>query len=174
MPNSPYYYLIQRYFPPEQWENADCISMKEDPSQDPSAVNEEGAIDCGQGVVARARSWGLFQILDACWNPDMPNNSPFTPEQWANRLDPNVNTWMASIIWSRSGWGAWTTCEACQVCDVGAGAIPHPEGPVSDEVPPDGDGEPIIIGGGLGLLALVGAVAIGGGVILFARQARRG
>jgi len=176
MAQSPYFYLIQRYFPPEQWDNANCVSVAEcSPARQgypASCVGNEGWIDCGHGAM-QTRSWGIFQILDACWNPAMNPNSPFTPEQWANVLDPNVNTWMASVIWSQSGWGAWTTCEACQVCDVAGGDIPHPERPTTDGIPPDG--EPVIIGGGgLGLLALVGAVAVGGGLILFARQARMG
>jgi len=129
MPNSPYYYLIQRYFPPEQWPAADCITMAECPSQDPIQVVDQGQIDCGVGGVA-ARAWGLFGILDACWDPALKPTSPFTQEQWAQVLDPNVNTWMASVIWSRSGWGVWTTCADCQVCDVVGGTIPHPEGPV--------------------------------------------
>jgi hypothetical protein len=135
-------------------------------------VAEEGDIDCGQGAVIGARSWGIFQILDACWNPDMPNNSPFTREQWARVLDPNVNTWMASVIWSRSGWRAWTTCAYCGVCAVEGGPIPHPRRPVEVLPPPppfpveraSGRLAPLLIGGGLiyGSLAFLSRARKGG------------
>ena len=136
MAQSPNYYLIKRYFPPEQWEIADCISRREcSPDRQgypESCVGDEGWINCGHGPVA-AHSWGIFQILDACWNPDMNPNSPFTAEHWAQVLDPNVNTWMASIIWERSGWRAWTTCDFCDACDIVGGPIPYPRGPVYDD-----------------------------------------
>ena len=134
MPNSPYHYLIQRYFPPEQWEVADCISTNEcleDTPGYPECIVDEGLIDCGFGPV-EARSWGLFRILDACWSPELFPDSPFTPKQWEQVLDPNVNTWMASVIWERTGWRAWTTCELCEACDIPGGPIPYPRGPLTE------------------------------------------
>ena len=139
---SPYNDLIRLYFPPSEWARANCIANNEcSPDRvgfPETCVGEEGLIDCcGLGAV-QARSWGPFQILDACWNPDMPNYSPFTREQWAEVLDPNVNTWMASVIWSRSGWGAWTTCGLCEACGVAGGDIPYPNGPISlTVIPPE-------------------------------------
>lgn len=156
MPSSPYYNFIQRYFPEGEWEHADCISTKEcDPSRQgypQSCIGYEGWISCGHGP-KESNSWGVFQILDACWNPAMNPNSPFTHEQWAKVLDPNVNTWMASVIFRRGGWGrcstpspdcqtppyccTWTTCSACGICDVGppVGWEPLPA-PIDVEPPP--------------------------------------
>ena len=136
MAQSPYYHLIQRYFPQEQWEIADCILTHECPPDSlgyPGCVRDEGLIDCGYGP-AEAKSWGLFRILDACWNPEMHPESPFTTEQWAQVPNPNVNTWMASVIWERAGWRAWTTCDLCDACDIVGGPIPYPRGPVEEPV----------------------------------------
>ncbi|RJQ43377.1 MAG: hypothetical protein C4534_08245 [Gaiellales bacterium] len=137
MPDSPYFQYIQRYFPAEQWENADCISTHEcSPSREgypESCIGFEGYIDCAGRPTADPRySYGPFQIFESCWDPGKNPNSPFTPEQWSQVLDPNVNTWMASVIWSRSGWSAWSTCHGCGVCDVQGGAIPYPDGPIYD------------------------------------------
>lgn len=160
---------IRRYLPPSEWERARCITRREcNPGREgypESCVAEEGMIDCGNGVV-RARSWGPFQILDACWNPAMNPRSPFTREHWAKVLDPNVNTWMASVIWSSSGWRAWTTCAGCEVCGVTGGPIPYPRGPVEDaEIPPTPpqphDGEPSMI-----VPLIFGAALVAGAVVL--------
>ena len=137
MASSPYYRFIQTYFPPAQHANADCISTHEcSPSRagyPGSCVGPEGWLSCsGQLPYVNAASYGPFQILDACWNPSINSRSPFTVEQWSKVLDPNVNTWMASIIWSRSGWHAWSTAAGCGIDGVPGGAIPHPEGPVPD------------------------------------------
>lgn len=169
MADFPYRYLIQRYFPASQWENAECISRREcSPDRQgypASCIGYEGWIDCGQGPV-EAHSWGIFQVLDACWNPAMNPNSPFTPQQWAQVLDPNVNIWMASVIWSRSGWGAWTTCGAdyCNICDVPGAAIPYPRGPVTEEPPiipipgPSFGGAPALVG--VSMLAIAGILLL--------------
>lgn len=138
---SPYYDLIRLYFPPSEWTRANCIANNEcSPDRvgyPQSCVGDEGLTDCGHGAV-QSRSWGPFQILDSCWNPDLNPDSPFTSEQWTMVLDPNVNTWMASVIWSRSGWGAWTSCGLCEACSVVGSAIPYPNGPVSlTVIPPE-------------------------------------
>lgn len=138
---SPYYSYIQRYFPESEWGRANCVSLHEcDPSRDgypATCIGDEGFIDCsGNPTNIRAKSWGPFQILDACWNPDLNPNSPFTPQQWAKVLDPNVNTWMASVIWSGGGWRAWSTCDYCDACQVRGGPIPYPRGPIEDQIPP--------------------------------------
>jgi hypothetical protein len=134
---SPYYDLIRLYFPSSEWERANCIANEEcSPDRvgyPETCIGDEGLTDCGHGAV-QSRSWGPFQILDSCWNPDLNPNSPFTHEQWAMVLDPNVNTWMASVIWSRSGWGAWTTCGLCEACNLPYDTpIPYPNGPVSPQ-----------------------------------------
>jgi hypothetical protein len=162
MPQSPFYPYIQAYFPREQWEIADCIQVKEcSPTREgypDSCVAEEGLVDCGHGPV-QARSWGIFQILDACWNPALNPDSPFSPQAWAQVMDPNVNTWMASVIWSRGGWGAWTTCSLCDACSIPGGAIPHPDGPLISPpplvyIPPPGSRAPAVFGVGLILFAI--------------------
>jgi hypothetical protein len=163
MAQSPYFNLIQKYFPESEWDRADCISVKEcSPSREgypSSCVVNEGLIRCG-GDAVPARSWGIFQILDACWNPDMNPNSPFTREQWAQVLEPEMNTWMASVIWSRAGWQAWSTCDLCNACDVPGGTIPYPNGPAPVSPPPEilptttqGQGSTgALLLGGLGLI----------------------
>ncbi len=131
VPNRPY---IERYFPETQWDAASCITQHEcSPDREGypgSCVADEGPINCDGSSGPPAHSWGPFQIFDACWDPARNPNSPFTPEQWALRLDPNVNAWMASVIWERAGWRAWSTCEGCDVCGVRGGPIPHPRGPM--------------------------------------------
>ncbi len=134
---SPYFYLIQRYFPPDQWQNANCITIEECPSQNPAYINtDQGLIDCGNGPV-QSKSYGLFQILDACFDPSLTPTSPFTTEQWAQVLDPNINTWMASVIWSAGGWIRWTTCDVCGIRDVPGGVIPYPDAPLLVPPPPE-------------------------------------
>jgi hypothetical protein len=168
---SPYFPLIQVYFPQVEWERANCVSVHEcspDRAGYPqSCVGFEGAVDCGHGVVENARSWGIFQILDACWDPALNASSPFTAQQWAAVLDPNVNTWMASVIWSRAGWGAWTTCSACDACDVSGGPIPYPRGPIEVIPPPPSvTSSPLPVLLGLGLIA--------GGIVLYNRAQQGG
>lgn len=134
---SPFYSLIQCYFPPEQVENANCISLMEaDPADPryPAVIKAQGSIVCG-GDAVEAKSYGLFGILDACWNPDMRVDSPFTAEQWAKVLDPNMNTWMASVIFAANGWRAWTTCGDCQLCNVVGVPVLNPRGPVDCSQP---------------------------------------
>ena len=167
----PYRYLIERYFPAEAWGDAECISSAEcspDRAGYPqTCIGYEGWIDCGGGAV-EARSWGPWQILDACWSPFMNPNSPFSAEQWGMVLDPNVNTWMASVIFYRNGWSAWTTCAGCGVC-----AIEPPPGwqPLSEPLaegpwPPP----PLPQATLLGLLGV--ALLAAGGVMLLTGPAR--
>jgi hypothetical protein len=131
--------LVSLYFPGSEYDRAWCIATRECPPtpmpqsgiQFPECVKDEGLIDCGAGPV-QAKSWGVFGILDACWDPSLNPDSPFTPELWSRVLEPNVNVWMASVIWSANGWRAWTSCEPCNACDVMGGPIPYPRGPVED------------------------------------------
>lgn len=169
MASSPYYGYIQRYFPPDQWGNADCITTHEcspDRAGYPqSCIADEGYIDCsGNPTNDMRRSYGPFQIFESCWSPYRENNTPFTREQWDKVLDPNVNTWMASIIWSRSGWSQWSTCHVCGICGVGGGAIPHPEGPVDDQPEPFPLPFPEL--GSMGLILLAGMGLLAGGVAI--------
>jgi len=169
----PYRYLIERYFPASVWDDAECISTHEcspDRAGYPqSCVGDEGLISCGHGP-QQARSWGPMQILDACWSPYMNPNSPFTPAQWGMVLDPNVNFWMASVIYSRSGLGAWTTCGVCNACDVTGGPIPHPDGPVEPPIPPP---PPLPPGEGAGVGVVIGGLMALAGIGLFVSQRSR-
>lgn len=143
---SPYIGLIQRYFPPAEHERANCIQLAEccpdDAGFPTSCVRPIGAVDCGGLVVQNAVAYGIFGILDACWNPALNQGSPFTAAIWSQVMDPEVNTWMASVIWSRNGWGVWTTCGKCDAC-VNPGPpptgatypIPFPDGPATS-LPP--------------------------------------
>lgn len=137
MPVSPYFNLIQKYFPPSEWDRADCISAVECPSTragyPKSCVASQGLIACGSAGAVQSYSYGPFQILDACWNPALNPTSPFTREQWARVLDPEMNTWMASVIWSIGGWSMWTVCGSCDACTVPGGKIPLPN---YDALPP--------------------------------------
>lgn len=175
MPRSPYFHLIQIYFPPDQWENADCISSEECPPDwvgyPGTCIGEEGMVKCGE-VVGQARSWGVFQILDVCWSPYMNPASPFTEDQWDQVMDPEVNTWMASVIWASNGWSPWTKCSDCNVCQVPGGDIPHPEGPVTT---PPGYEPPVIISPEV---ARGGMIALGigmmlGGIVWLERSSHR-
>lgn len=131
----PYTPFVQRYFPIAEWERAECVIEQECPSSSPgwpySCVREEGLMSCGTDPTPRqAHAYGMFGLLDVCYDPAANPGSPFTPYQWMNVLDPNVNAWMASIIWSYAGWRAWTTCPGCNACDVLGEPVPYPRGPV--------------------------------------------
>lgn len=121
---SPFADIIMRYFRPDQWENADCITTHECFSGDCVAPEPPGGA-----------SYGPFQIYDRVWNPDLNPNSIFTRDQWAQVMDPNVNVWMASKIYERSGWSPWSTKYICGLDGVGPGPIMHPEGPVFSTSP---------------------------------------
>ena len=141
MADKPYSHLIRRYFPESQWVAAECIAEKESVSGDNTlpygGIRSEGWMTCGTDPTPReAKSYGLFAILDVCYDPAMNPDSPFTSYQWQAVLDDNVNTWMASIIWSNAGWRAWTSCPECNCCDVLGEPIPYPRGPIDfDPVP---------------------------------------
>lgn len=127
--------LIQEYFPVEEWNNAQCIVNHECPPGDPgypcNCVREVGPISCLSVSSQNGRALGPFGLLDTCWDPGLNSASPFTADAWHLVLDPNVNAWMASVIWSHYGWSAWTTCPDCNLCDrTTGGDIPHPDGPL--------------------------------------------
>lgn len=175
----PYRYLIERYFPASAQDDAECIAGREcDPMRagyPQSCVADEGVISCNPNTLPylQSYSYGPMQILDACWSPYRNPASPFTPEQWGMVLDPNVNIWMASVIWSRRGFAAWTTCGACGVCDVPGGAIPYPDGPVLPFPPsplPGGVGLTMVLGIGL---VLTGALMSGQRSTLVIAKGRR-
>ncbi len=130
--------LVQEYFPSDQWDKAQCILAHECqvPMGEPCAV-AVGPYECGS-VTGDGIAYGPFGLLDLCWDPALNPDSPFSREAWCAVMDPNVNVWMASVIWSMYGWIAWTTCPQCGPCDTTpGGAIPHPERPLT-WLSPDG------------------------------------
>ncbi len=157
--------LIDRYFPEQERANALCIAAAEWPVEiggSPSLmpprdilVRDEGMLDCGQGLKP-AKAYGPFALLDVCWDPALNPDSLFSSAQWASILDPNVNVWAASVVWSHGGWRSWTTCAACGACEVTGGPIPYPRGPVQVRQPLQSSAGPILVGvAGVGLVALV-------------------
>ena len=159
---SHYVGYIQRYFPPSQWDNADCITLHEVTDQNPNAVSPTD-------------DWGLFQINRPTWDPDRNPLSPFTREQWAHVLEPNVNVWMAAHIYSRSGWGAWATASLCGVQNVPPGPVPFPNAPIVVQeppfevitVPPSGGAAAV---SNTSFLTAMGLLIIAGALILEASQ----
>ena len=87
---SPYYSAIQRYFPREQWENANCISVAEcSPDQEgyPNTCESpvQGPLQCGDSpTVDLPKSYGVFGLLDVCWDPAINPLSP-VPAEWPPR-----------------------------------------------------------------------------------------
>lgn len=149
--------LVHRYFPQEQWANALCVARAEcsEGAEYPAnCVKHVGGIQCGQSS-GDATAYGPFGLLDVCWDPDLNTDSPFTTAQWANVMDLEMNVWMASIIWSRHGFRAWTTCEGCNVCSVPGGPIPYPRGLATGEDAGVSDAARLIVGG----LVVVGGLA---------------
>mgnify|MGYP003395182908 CR=1 FL=1 len=149
MARSPYYEYIQRYFPQQEWDRADCVSVSE---CSPSRAGYPG--DCiGQEV--DGYSWGVFQVYDAVWEPRRNPNSPFSADIWDRRMDPNINTWVASVIWSHGGWSQWTTCAGCGGCGPG-GVIPYPNGPIEDGT----DGIVSSSGAAIAIILLIGLMIL--------------
>lgn len=172
--NSPYAGLIQRYFPPEEWEHADCIQLRECPT---SALNWPYCVNTNSPT---SHDFGIFQVNDYWWDPTRNERSPFTWSQWQQVLDPNMNVWMASVIWQQGGWSRWSTAPLCGLQgDHGGGQIPYPNGPVVDVLPQPGPpqdgmgttpppgGWPVSTGAGAGAGALsIGTVFLGAGLAL--------
>ncbi len=106
----------------------------------------------------------------------MNPSSPFTAAQWASVLDPDVNTWMASKIWSIGGWALWTTSEPsiCNCQGVPGGAIPYPDGPVAtvDNPPPPGESPPPP--GNASVAVVVGGAMVAGAIIAVVKGMGRG
>jgi len=89
-------------------------------------------LQCGDSAVVDApQSYGVFGLLDVCWDPAINPLSPVPAEWWARRMEPEVNTWIASLIWASGGWRSWTTAEAtgCNIASVPGGPIPYPRNP---------------------------------------------
>lgn len=84
--------LIQKYFPPDQWQNAYAVASAES-GGNPQAVGDNYPID-GQTIP----SYGLFQIRGLPGRPD-----PQT------LLNPEQNVAYAAQMWSQQGWQPWTT-----------------------------------------------------------------
>ncbi len=189
MPRSPFFKYIQVYFPQDQRENADCISTHEcSPDRDgypDTCIAIEPQVKCdGTPASTQRRSWGVFQIFDSCWSPYMNPASPFSEEQWDNRMSPNINTWMASKIWGGGGWRAWSTSGACGVSNVPGGPIPHPRAPLTEEEIDVELGEPPLpspLPPGSNIVGLVGSAApivlgLGCliGAVLLAKEVQKG
>lgn len=158
--------LVSTYFPADAVPAALCILQRQielADSRDPASVITpvtSGQTSCGS---AGGGAYGLFGIVDACWNPALvgPDATPFLPNEWEMVLDPNTNVWMASVVWSIAGWRPWATCQGCNltnapgvppqsICNVPGEAVPYPRHPVSQGA----------TDGGLPLLPLaLGAVA---------------
>jgi len=93
-PNAPHAALIQKYFPEDQWANAQAVMMAESGGR-ADAVGDNFPI---RGEVRP--SYGLFQIRTF---PDRP--SP-------DRLqDPEENVKYAASMFSKQGWGPWTAAK---------------------------------------------------------------
>lgn len=163
---------IQHYFPPSEWERARCIAWNECPwdmtNWPNSCETPSGVHSCGQSQSQNSTTYGPFMLMDVCWNPDLNPGSPFTAEQWAQVKDPMVNTWMASVIWSASGWRAWTTCSDCPgTCTVTGTPIPYPRGPFDAPLPPETPAETP------SLVPLVAAIVLGGSYAALYKARRR-
>ena len=83
-PKGNYYPLIQKYFPKEQWENANKVMLWES-GGNPMAIGRAGEI-------------GLFQIM---LFPNRPSR-----EQLFN---PEVNVKYAASLYGWRGWKPWTS-----------------------------------------------------------------
>ncbi len=89
---SQYRALIQKYFPPDQWDNAYRVMMAESVGGDPNAHATQGE-----------DSRGLFQINVA------PNANPELAG--ADLYDPETNVRIAARMYSQRGWQPWTTAQ---------------------------------------------------------------
>ncbi|MEM4714421.1 MAG: transglycosylase SLT domain-containing protein, partial [Candidatus Nanoarchaeia archaeon] len=79
-----YYYLIKKYFPKDQWENAYKVMIWES-GGNPMAVGRAGEI-------------GLFQIMPFSNRP--PRDQLFNPE---------INIKFAAELYKWQGWRPWTS-----------------------------------------------------------------
>ena len=80
--------LVERHFPPDEVDTALCIIGHES-NGDPTADNPVST------------ATGLFQVLESMWGPKYGVTTP-------QLQNPEVNTRVASNIWERLGWGAWS------------------------------------------------------------------
>ncbi len=152
----PFRAWIETYFPVSEWERAACVSFAECPpnlSGYPATCVQENF---------GSKAFGIFGLAEQAWDPEVNPLSPFTRDEWARAMDPNVGTWIASVIWERNGWRAWTTCLDCGACAVRGGPIPYPRGAVL--VPENMLSGPIplhviLMAGGLALAGIAVAAA---------------
>lgn len=178
--------LITAYFPEAEWAHAECIARKDCLGPQscvelvnvqgfcPSATDDRGTRPIEDGSIL-PYAFGPFLIVDTCYRPELNEQSPFTVEQWARVRDDNVNVWMASVIWARYGWAAWSNCPECfgvrsVTChqSTSGGIIPHPEGPIDSLslLPPSPGG---VSGLGLPLLA----AGLSAALLMLAARRRR-
>lgn len=169
--------LIETYWPPEEWDNAKAVLANMINYYTPGCFADpvncvaplsKGDYNCydWQNLTTPQHAYGLWLIGGNCWDPAVAGSeTPFLPEEWVQVLDPNYNTWMASVIWSIGGWGKFIgACDVRsaitdpivgpnpQLCLLHGAPIPYPRNPVNT-------------GGSAGLLVAVAALAAIGGLI---------
>lgn len=166
--------LIETYWPESEWVNAKAMLANILTAYQPPACHADPVNCVARGgphetcydwqTPAQTHRYGLWLITDACWNPDLAAaETPFTAAEWAQVLDPNVNTWMASVIWSIGGWGKFNGCNdiygddpiagvRSTLCLHRGGPVPQPRHPVA------------VSAGGSGLIVAALAVAAIGGL----------
>lgn len=88
--------LVAEHFPRGEVDTAMCI-IRHESSGDPRADNP------------RSSATGLFQILQSLWGPHFGVSS-------ADLYEPQTNIRLASDIWQKYGWRAWSPYErgACR------------------------------------------------------------
>ena len=96
--------LIKKYFPQEQWANAQAVMMGESGGR-ADAVGDNYTIN---GVYAP--SYGKFQIRALPGRP--------SPQQLK---DPDFNVRYAAQMWRQQGWGPWTVARNLGI--VGGGTV---------------------------------------------------
>lgn len=84
--------LIQKYFPPSEWSNAEKVMQAESGGKS-NDVGDNYPIN-GQTIP----SYGLFQIRALPGRPDP-----------SKLVDPDFNVQYAANMWKSQGWEPWTT-----------------------------------------------------------------
>lgn len=80
--------LVAEHFPDDEVDTALCI-IRHESAGDPQADNP------------RSTATGLFQILESLWGPHFDVST-------TDLLEPRTNIDLASDIWKKQGWGAWS------------------------------------------------------------------
>ncbi len=96
-PQNPYASLLERYFSPEEVNNASNVMFKES-SFNPLTTNQNPV----------GTDWGLFQINDYYQRKNLAQFG-LTPE---DLLDPETAIKFASWLQSQQGWNPWVGAES--------------------------------------------------------------